>query len=344
MNNQDLLNIKLNIGQSISAQTKIYLDTNYWLRIRDCRTDKDTLLRSCLIELVEAKKVILPISEITFWEILKQTDSNSLKRSALIIDKLSRGISIACEKDRQKLEFLQFVKGNLGKPLYNLNEIVWSKISLIILLPIFVKHDPEMLKGGFINFLSDISFENILTQLEASSNLKPFYHKDDIDSLNYGKEKYKDENKNFHEMYLSELGGYLQEFENDLNSYFEEFYFDETGNKVSDQEHQNTNFKSWKNMIYNLSKLKKLNDKLPSYRIFPEMNAVARWNTNRKYKDGNDTFDFLHVSAALPYFDYFFTERELRTMINQRKLNEVYNCKVLSNIDEILEALNQNIT
>ncbi|OXB07787.1 hypothetical protein [Flavobacterium pectinovorum] len=344
MNNQHLSNIKLEIGQSIAGQTKIYLDTNYWLKITDCKTEKDAFLCNLLIELVETKKVILPISEITFWEILKQSDLKSLKRSALIIDKLSQGISIACEKDRQRLEFLHFVKANSGKPLYNLNEIVWSKISIVILLPIFLKYDPDTLKPGFINFLSDISFENILTQLQASSNLKPFYYKDDIDALNQGKEKHKDENKNFHEMYLSELGGYLQEFEQDLNSYFEEFYFDETGNKVSDQERQDVNYKSWKNMIYNLSKLKKLIDKLPSYRIFPEMNAVARWNTNRKYKDGNDTFDFLHVSAALPYFDYFFTERELRTMIKQRKLDEIYNCTVLSNIDEILEILNQNAT
>lgn len=342
MNNQHLSNIKLEIGQSVVGQTKIYLDTNYWLKITDCRTDKDKFLCNQLIQLVEAERIILPISEITFWEILKQSDLSSLKRSAVIIDKLSRGISIASEKERQRLEFLNFVKGKLGKPLNNLNEIVWTKISLIILLPIFLKKKPELLEVGFINFLSNISFENILNRLEASSNLKPFYHKDDIDALNHGKEKYKHENKNFHEMYLSELGGYLQDLENDLNRYFEEFYFDETGNRVTDQERESINDKSWKNMIYNFSKLKKLENKLPSYRIFPEMNAAARWNTNRKYKDGHDTLDFLHVSAALPYFDYFFTERELRTMIKQRKLDEIYNCKVSSNIDEILEILNKS--
>lgn len=341
MENQHLSNIKLKIGQSITSKAKIYLDTNYWLKIIDCRTEKDKSLLNRLTELVDAKKVILPISEITFWEILKQSDLNSLRRSALIIDKLSKSIAIASEKDRQRLEFLHFVKGNSETPVCNLEELVWSKISLIILLPIFQKYDPEMLEPGFINFLGDISFEKILTQLEASSNLKPFYHKDDVDALNYGKEKYKHENKDFHEMYLSELGGYLQEFEEDLNKYFEEFYFDQTGRKISDQEQQDKNYKSWINVIFNLSKLKKISNKLPSYRIFPEMNAVARWNTNRKYKDGNDTLDFLHVSAALPYFDYFFTERELRTMIEQRKLHEIYNCKVSSSIDEIFEILNQ---
>lgn len=339
MDNQHLSNINLEIGQSLTDKTKIYLDTNYWLKIRDRRTDKDKLLYSQLSKLVEAEKVILPISEITFWEILKQSDLSSLKQSAVIIDKLSKGISIAGEKDRQRLEFLDFANGKSRKPRNNLNEMVWTKISLIILLPFFLKHDPEMLKAGFINFLSDISFENILNQLEATSNLKPFYHKDDIEALNFGKEKHKHENKSFHEMYLSELGGYLHEFEKDLNSYFEELYFNETGNRVTAQERQSVNCKSWKNMIYNLSKLKKLDDELPSYRIFPEMNAAARWNKDRKYKDGNDTMDFLHVSSALPYFDYFFTERELSTMIKQRKLDEIYNCKVSSNIDEIFEFL-----
>ncbi|WP_264524024.1 hypothetical protein [Flavobacterium sp. N502536] len=339
MDNQHLSNINLKISQSVAGKIKIYLDTNYWLKIRDCRTDKDKLLYNQLFKLVEAEKVILPISEITFWEILKQSDLSSLKQSALIIDKLSKGISIAAEKDRQRLEFLDFVKGKSGKPHNNLNDMVWTKISLIILLPFFLKNDPEMLKAGFIYFLSNISFENIINQLEATYNLKPFYHKDDIDALNFGKEKHKHENNSFHEMYLSELGGYLDEFEKDLNIYFEEFYFNETGNKVTDQERQRINYKSYKNMIYNLSKLKKLDDELPSYRIFPEMNAAARWNKDRKYKDGNDTMDFLHVSSALPYFDYFFTERELSTMIKQRKLDEIYNCKVSSNIDEILEFL-----
>lgn len=342
MSNKYLLFLQKEIGLSIIEPKKIYLDINYWLRITDCKTEKDILLLQRLTELVQTKKVILPISEYTFWEILKQKNQSSLKQSSIIIDRLSKGVSITSEKDRQRLEFLQFIKSNSGKPIDNLQELVWTKLSLIIIYPIFLRIEPEILNEDFIVFLSNISFEKILLQLEKTSNLKPFYHKDDVKVLNSEKEKHKDENKTFHEMFLSELGGYLALFENDLNNYFEEFYFDVTGKVPSELEKQDINSKSWKNMVYNLSKLKKITNELPSYTIFPEMNAVARWNKNRKYKDGNDTFDFLHTSSALPYFDYFFTERELRAVIGQRKLDKIYNCKVFSSIDEILTILNQH--
>jgi hypothetical protein len=334
--------IQNEISRSISQHKKIYLDTNYWIRLTDCKSENDILLLNLLTELVETNKIIVPISEYTFWEILKQKDRTSLKRSSLVIDKLSKGISITNEKERQRLEFLQFVKTNTGEASDNLQELVWTKLSLIVIYPIFLKHEPNMLFKDFILFLSKISFEEILLQLEKTSNFKPFYHKDDVTTLNSEKEKYKDQNKSFQEMFLSELGGYLELFSNDLNLYFEEYYFEKTGNIISDAEKQNVDSKKWKSMIYNFSKLKKITIELPSFTVFPEMNAVARWNKNRKYKDGNDTFDFLHTSSALPYFDYFFTEKELKTVIGQRKLDQNYNCKVFSNIDEVLKILHQD--
>ena len=54
--------------------------------------------------------------------------------------------------------------------------------------------------------------------------------------------------------------------------------------------------------------------------------------------------DFLHVTASLPYFDFFFTEKELRSIINKHKLNEKYKCLVLSNINDVLETLEKNVT
>ncbi|MFC0778861.1 hypothetical protein [Flavobacterium sp. HJSW_4] len=342
MTSRYLKKIQKEISQSISGNKKIYLDTNYWLRLTDCKSEKDIVLLNLLTKLVITNKAIIPISEYNFWEILKQKDRSSLNRSAVIIDKLSKGISITSEKERQKLEFLQFIKINTGEEFDNLQEIVWTKLSLTIIYPIFLKYEPNLLFEDFITFLSKISFEEILVQLDKTSNFKPFYHKDDIVLLNSEKEKYKDQNKSFHEMFLSELGGYLDLFENDLSTYFQEYYCEKTGNIISDEEKQNFNHKSWKNMIYNLSKLKKITSELPSFTIFPEMNAVARWNKNRKYKDGNDTFDFLHTSSALPYFDYFFTEKELKTVISQRKLDQTFNCKVSSNIDEILSILEED--
>lgn len=197
-----------------------------------------------------------------------------------------------------------------------------------------------MLIDDFIDFLSNLSFDKMINQLQRTGNLIPFKFKDDVDALNIAKEKYKTENKTFNQMYLSELGGYLEVFETDLNDSMEYVYFLDNGVFPTKEEKQNINPRHCRNMIYNLSKYDKLKTELPSFRIFPELNASVRWNKDRKYKDGNDTLDFLHASAALPYFDFFFTERELKTIIGQQKLDKLYNCKVESQPNEILKILN----
>jgi hypothetical protein len=83
----------------------------------------------------------------------------------------------------------------------------------------------------------------------------------------------------------------------------------------------------------------KITKELPVFRIVPELFASTRWDRKRIYSDGNDTLDFLHASFALPYCDFFFTERELRTMIIQRKFDNLYGCRVESNSNEALKIL-----
>lgn len=340
--NKYLQQKQVEIGKSISNHKIIYLDINYWIKIRDQakkQNFKDRILFDKLTKLVETNKCIIPVSEITFYEILKQSDINSLKDSANLIDKLSRGISIVSESERRHLEFVNFVRKKTGGTMLNLQETVWTKLSLNILYKVFLKHDPNMLSNDFIDFLSNLSFDKMINQLQSTGNLTSFKFKDDVDSLNITKEKYKTENKTFNEMYLSELGGYLEVFETDLNDSMEYVFFLDYGRFPTDKEKENINPRHCRNMIYNLSKYNKLKNELPSFRIFPELNASIRWNKDRKYKDGNDTLDFLHTSSALPYFDFFFTERELKTIIVQQKLDKLYNCKVESKETEILKIL-----
>ena len=340
--NKYLQQKQVEIGKSIRNHKIIYLDTNYWIKLRNQakkENSEDRVLFDKLTDLVESNRCIIPVSEITFYEILKQSDINSLKDSANLIDNLSKGISIISESERRHLEFVNFVREKTGGTMLNLQEAVWTKLSLNILYKVFLKYDSNMLSNEFIDFLSNISFEKMIIQLQSTGNLTPFKFKDDVDALNIAKEKYKTENKTFNEMYLSELGGYLEVFETDLNDSMEYVFFLDYGRFPTDKEKENINPRHCRNMIYNLSKYNKLNNELPSFRIFPELNSSIRWNKDRKYKDGNDTLDFLHTSSALPYFDFFFTERELKTIIVQQKLDKLYNCKVESKETEILKII-----
>lgn len=336
--NQYLLKKQIDFGNTIYDCKKIYLDINFWIRLRDQETYSDKALFNILENLVAENKCVLPISETLFWEMLKQSDVNSLKKMANVMTRLSKGYSVISDKERQQLEFINFVHSQTQKPLFDLKTIIWTKIPINIIYNMMLKFEPEKADNRFIDFLETLPFERIITLAESDS-FKPFWFKDDVEHQNKAKEKYKNENKSLKQMYLSELSGYLETFDNDFISYMDDIYFLETGMHLMPSEKEEVHFTNWSLFIYNLIRLNKITTELPSFTIFSELYAIVRWNKDRKYSDGNDTLDFMHATAALPYYDYFFTEKELRSNIAQQKLDKRYNCMVLSNPTEIIQQL-----
>lgn len=333
---------RLDIYNSIKTSKKIYLDTNYWIKLRDAENNGnlyDQKLLRKLKELINLKKCIVPISEMNFWEILKQSDFKSLKKSAILIDNFSRGISLISDDERRRLEFLVFMRKLQKKECHESFELVWTTLAMNMLynkLPVPQEYE---LKIKFIEFIESLSFFDMISILEENKNFEPFKYKDDIDFLNLAKEKYKDENKSFKQLFLSELAGYIDCFKDSLNDTMEQMYRREQGKDITDKEKKEIDQNDLTNRIYNLFKLNKITTEFPTFSILPELSASVRWNKARKYVDGNDTLDFLHAAGALPYFDFFFTEKELRTIICQQKLDTKYNCIVESDIHKILDHL-----
>lgn len=330
---------RLKLYSSIKETKKIYLDTNYWIKLRDAEKndnhiDKDLLNK--LRELVKLNKCIIPISEINFWEILKQNDFNTLKESTSLIDELSKGISLIGDEERKQLEFFYFIMEKQGKKIDEDIKLVWDRLSINILYCYLFSEtfDIKMISN---KFRDSKSFSDILMTMKEHNNLIHFRFKDNVTYLNKNKEKYKNENKSFNQLYLSELFGYLETFESILSDFFKQLYYTSYGKKTNSK----IPISDFTKLIYNGFKENKINKELPSFSIFPKLNASIRHNSLRKYKDGNDTIDFLHATAALPYFDFFFTEKELKTIINQQKLDSEYDCIVESDTVKILELLNK---
>ena len=67
---------------------------------------------------------------------------------------------------------------------------------------------------------------------------------------------------------------------------------------------------------------------------------AARCCAKRQPQQG-DGLDFIHASQALPYCDYFLTEKQMGTVLTQGPLNydKHYNCKVLWKPEVIYETL-----
>ena len=79
---------------------------------------------------------------------------------------------------------------------------------------------------------------------------------------------------------------------------------------------------------------------LPSFEIRAGVHAAIRSDYNRKYKKG-DVDDVNHATVALPYFDYFLTEKSLAHLITTKPLryDQLFGCTVLSSADALTEAL-----
>jgi hypothetical protein len=94
--------------------------------------------------------------------------------------------------------------------------------------------------------------------------------------------------------------------------------------------------------IYNLFRLNKITTELSSYRITSGLYAAIRHDVKQKF-DKNDALDIGHASAALPYCDYYFTEKKFAHLITQKQLSydKVYNCKVSRNIKSAILILNE---
>src|SRR3990172_156234 len=128
--------IKLQLGKEIKPRKKVYLDTNYWLNLMDVllenqRNEVLTKLLDLLRKGVEEKKIICPISDEVFGEILLQTIPKTLKASAKIIDELSLGVSLLSSREREQFEILNFIYDTTGSEgsLHEQDIFVWAKIS-----------------------------------------------------------------------------------------------------------------------------------------------------------------------------------------------------------------------
>ena len=335
---------RLQISELIKGKTIIYLDTNHWLNLRDQNRESEPnkrILLDIIIELSDSGKCIFPISEITFWEFLKQSDLETLKETSVLVDRLSKGISMINSDERRILEFTHFYYKNTGQDTFELNELIWTKLPLILGYESIAKLKTKELQKSFFDFVSNTTLLDIITNIYKDGVIeKSFSFKDDIKTLNQEKQKYANENNSFKQIFLSELGGYLNYYQGVFNDVIYNIFLKKNKSEFSQKEKDSIGKKnSFKNFIYNGFKLNKLTTELPVFRIVPELFASARWNKNRIFSDGNDTLDFIHASFALPYCDYFFTEGDLKSMIRQTKLDELYGCHVESKQKNIIEEL-----
>ena len=139
---QHRLNRIAELAGVVLPRKRIYLDTRYWLFLRDAALGRPQkpihvellkLLRSG----VQSGRLLCPIGDSTFFEILKQADASTRLATADVVDTLSLGVVIQNAADRLQTELVLFLASVIGKqttPGLPVDR-VWMKVGHVLGTP-----------------------------------------------------------------------------------------------------------------------------------------------------------------------------------------------------------------
>lgn len=341
----------VDLGTGLLGTKKIYLDTKYWLLLRDAklgraRGENQVQMLALAEQVSSSGRYIFPICEDIFIEVLKQTDPDTLKATVALIDSFSRGVSLLSGEKRVQLEVFHFLETHLGSSVFCLQELVWTKVAynLGYLSPHHDKFSEDsntLIQKTFFDQMWSASLMDIVETVSQNGAPKLPSIRGYSERLNAGKFAHMHQNNTFSEMFLSEIAGMVDSYKADIKDLFAYKFEKHYGCPPNPNElERSESGQLFANMIYNLFKLNKVKQELPSFRIHAGLHAAVRWDKKQKYQD-NDLHDFRHAAAALGYCDYFFTEKRLCHLATQDllKYDKLFNCKTLWRVDDVVECL-----
>jgi len=350
---QYLKSKKIELGKSIKPFKKIYLDTKYWLLLRDAylgreRHKAQIKLLELVCRLKADRQILCPISEDIFVEIIKQVDEETLKASIELIDALSDGVTLVSQEERWKTEVFHFIRSSVygEHSVFSLKEFVWIKLAYTqgVRTPFSELLSPEqnkLIQKSFLDYMWSLSMSDLCLKI-GLDGLKKYPHMPDFSNiLNQEKDNYHGKNLSFKEMFLSEIAFIIDFKKNYFKDLFTYFYVEHFGKEPTPSEVARSDVgQKFAKLIYHSFRLGGINNKLPTFDIEAGINAQIIYDIKRKFKH-NDIHDINHAVAALPYCDIFLTEKNLKSFITQKNLSydKKYKCTVISEIDDAIDDL-----
>jgi hypothetical protein len=337
------------LAAEVLGKHRLYLDIKFWSHLCDVTLGDNTepsllAMTSALRNGVAEGWLLCPIEFYTFIELIKQRVPDKRARTAALIDELSRGVTIIIPPERVFIEVLRFLQGAMSGPPFPsapLDEI-WTKAAYLIghgsLASKTLPPDQlETLNRQFAEKLWSMSLTQVLSILGHGILSSGGWQPATAAKLNAEKGSARDRAKSFRDLYRDEFRGTLDVFASSIADTVV-YLFERSGGDgetITDDQHE----KSAQYLIALVSAaLEKhdLSQPLPTAHVMATLFANVQWDRSRKYKD-NDFADFGHAAAALAYCNAFATERSLRSLIKQAKLDTLYNCQVLFNSTDVID-------
>jgi hypothetical protein len=341
------------LATRIESKHKIYLDQKYWNYCRDALRGKPQRpaherILSLLVELVASERAVCPVSFVVFQETMKQSDMESRRVTAELIDGLSAGCSLQPYWHNLGLEINHWLKTERREPLnvVPVEKYVWTYTSNVLGVRIphieTFSHDANSDLGKYwFDVHSRIPFSKLIDGLPANrpqcTLITPEFYawQNDMCSL------HNCDFNTFEDAFLLELRGALESNERWIRDAWIPCYERETGNTLPARDsavvHDMTSMVC--NLIYSAFEHRHITTQMPSFRI--PVGILAAIRHKRYMHRWGDIEDHMHASLALPYCDALFTERKLGNLLTRAPLgyDKMYNCVVLWEDSAIVEYL-----
>lgn len=340
----------LDTSRSVRCLKKIFLDTKFWIYIRDAEVGKndkndDHELLAELRRVVSERKGICVISDDSIYEIGKNRKIEDFRIAIRLVDELTNGVGLISRGEREKLEILHYIEHMRwpNKEFYGPNELVWTKIGSIFGMripknPNFDAATNEKIQAAYLQSIWSKSLSTHLDQIGMDRFLASIPHYPDFSAL---ENNCKDEevDANFEPQKVQEAK-FIIHRESELmesvakqlrNKYPDEFSAASPANEIA--AHLSA-------CIFAAFIKRSDLQRVPFIDIESSVTADIHIDQQRRFKD-NDTYDRSHASAALPYCDYFLTEKNLAEILKKRKdsLAKKYNCTIIPSVREAIDEL-----
>lgn len=344
---------RLNLGASMLKLRRIYLDTKYWIYLRDVHLGRaqKSVHAEILAELRRLKVTgssVCPVSYSIFEELMTQSDLRTRSATANLIAELSDDCTIQPIFEVFKAELFHFVTKST-KPnshLYDVSQLVWTKASFVLgdhFLSLNGTGIPDRqalaMRKSMDDFFWEIRFTELIEALPFDDGLNRLRASNLADRLTSGKNQHYKECDTFENLFLVELSGVLDAL-SDISGELMEHLAAREGISGIPSNQILESGKLLGGLIRAAFEHRRLTTEFPTLSVPASLHASVRLDRKRKFKKG-DSADFAHAALAVGYFDVFLTDSSLKHLLNSKNIDaeKNYGCIVLSDEEEVLNYL-----
>lgn len=308
----------IELGALVSARKRVYLDKCFWIQLRDATLDTKLVgpavtLLGVLHHEVSEGRLICPISDALFLELMKQTDQRTRRATAVLIDKLSLGVALVPHFTRVATEVAHLLHQGGGHALDPLEHLIWTKAAYVLgmqhpVASAFPASERLVIQKAFLDHLWTVPLASILDKLDDAQAPKLTYPAL-AERLNRENAQHVAQMRSFAQVYRDEVDGVMElaaqigvDVLNDMAT--------RSAGRPLDVASVEKDAATQEVLGFLRAVVRKPMGRsaLRTLHIGATLHAALRWNRSQKL-DANDLYDFHHAEAALSYCNFFLHRR-----------------------------------